>query len=395
MANKFSNNKKTKLIAGVIYDETPYIKASHSYLSQSDMEGKKFGRSYNVYIPDPGKVVDGIVADPDSITEVEVSVALENINTSVELDAWNKLTDIESFTDEVAKPKGSMLAGNLEQKVIEKTIFNAAQAMVVSAPSFKVLSDASAKLKNVHVTGKKVTFLDPEINGEIAESGLSKFIPSERMKEIYGESYLGQYAGSAVIDDPYMPIVLGVDGNGTLTLTEVVDADSNVIGYEPVKTATGIKKGNVYTVSGLKIVSKNGIFTNQDFKVIATEDGKMPEIRIAVKGTKFEGNPNAWVASKFTATSGVATVTATLALTAGTTYKVCQCRTEDAVGFDTYKFTDLPGSENETASFGNVSVKTSTYGDGKNMIALTRMDVPHACCLPDARNAVLMYVAQA
>jgi hypothetical protein len=68
--NNFTNNKKTQMIAAVVADNMDYVKKSKSYLSESELKDKKYGRSYTVYIPDPGKVKDGLVADPDTIDEI-------------------------------------------------------------------------------------------------------------------------------------------------------------------------------------------------------------------------------------------------------------------------------------------------------------------------------------
>ena len=92
MANNFSNNLKVKMVAAAAADNMDYVKASRSYMSQAELQGKKFGREYKVYIPDPGKVVNGLVADPDAVDEVEVPIMLDNNNNSCELTAWNTLT---------------------------------------------------------------------------------------------------------------------------------------------------------------------------------------------------------------------------------------------------------------------------------------------------------------
>ena len=55
MANEFSNNAKTKVIAQEIANEMPYLRKAKSYIPQEQMVGKKYGNEYTVYIPDPGK----------------------------------------------------------------------------------------------------------------------------------------------------------------------------------------------------------------------------------------------------------------------------------------------------------------------------------------------------
>ena len=384
LGNEFTNNKKVKLIAGEVYDNMPYTKKAKSYMTQGELEGKKYGNTYSIYLTDPGEVHDGLEATPDTVTEYAVPVTLKNKNTSVELDAWNKLGDIESFTDEIARPRGRKLARSVEKEVIEDTIPKAFQIVVGSA-NFKTLTDMSKALDEVSMAGTKVTFVKPTVAGTIANGGLANFIPSEIQSKIYKDAYLGQYAGASVIEDNLMPVVniagtetasfavASVSGNG--------DESATVVGYN-VTGFTGSPNAP-YKLEGVKVIGLDGMETDQDFYVIADKDGKIPEVRLAVKGHNVN-NANGWVES------GSFTPSATLAVESGK-YALGQCRDEQAVGFDQYKFSDLPGSENATESVGNVSMKMSTYGDGKYMTTLTRLDLPFACTLPEPRRAVVGY----
>lgn len=382
LGNKFSNNHKTKLIAGEVYDNLPYLKKAHSYMTQGELEGKKYGKTYSIYIPDPGQVMDGLEANPDAINEVKVDVTLQNKNTSVELDAWNKLTDIESFTNEIAKPRGVKLARSIEKDAIDQTINKAFQIAVGSA-NFKTLTDMSKALDEVGVAGTKVSFVKPTVAGEIANGGLANFIPSEIQTKIYKDAYLGQYAGASVIEESLMPIV---NVAGTETAAMAVTAISGkgaesatVVGYDVAFTAA---PGVPFKVNA-KLIGVDGMETDQDLYIIADKDGNVPAVRFAVEGHNVN-NANAWVPTGYT------TAAPELGVAAGK-YALGQCRTEDAVGFDTYKFSDLPGSENETVSVNNVSLKMSTYGDGRYMTTLTRIDAPYAVTLPDPRKAVVGY----
>ena len=380
LGNKFSNNHKTKLIAGEVYDNLPYLKKAHSYMTQGELEGKKYGKTYSIYIPDPGQVMDGLEANPDAINEVKVDVTLQNKNTSVELDAWNKLTDIESFTNEIAKPRGVKLARSIEKDAIDQTINKAFQIAVGSA-NFKTLTDMSKALDEVGVAGTKVSFVKPTVAGEIANGGLANFIPSEIQTKIYKDAYLGQYAGASVVEESLMPIV---NVSGTETAAMAVTAISGkgaesatVVGYDVAFTAAA---GVPFKVNA-KLIGVDGMETDQDLYIIADKDGNVPAVRFAVEGHNVN-NANAWVPTGYT------TAAPELGVASGK-YALGQCRTEDAVGFDTYKFSDLPGSENETVSVNNVSLKMSTYGDGKFMTTLTRIDAPYAVTLPDPRKAVV------
>ena len=74
MAQKFTNNRKVQLLAAAVVDNMDYVKASVSKLSEADMRNKKFGRSYEIYLADPGKVIQGLKADGDDIEEVAVPI---------------------------------------------------------------------------------------------------------------------------------------------------------------------------------------------------------------------------------------------------------------------------------------------------------------------------------
>lgn len=380
LGNKFSNNHKTKLIAGEVYDNLPYLKKAHSYMTQGELEGKKYGKTYSIYIPDPGEVRDGLEANPDAINEVKVDVTLQNKNTSIELDAWNKLTDIESFTNEIAKPRGVKLARSIEKDAIDQTINKAFQIAVGSA-NFKTLTDMSKALDEVGVAGTKVSFVKPTVAGEIANGGLANFIPSEIQTKIYKDAYLGQYAGASVIEESLMPIVnVAGDETAAMAVTAISGKgaeSATVVGYDVAFTAA---PGVPFKVNA-KLIGVDGMETDQDLYIIADKDGNVPAVRFAVEGHNVN-NANAWVPTGYT------TAAPTLGVASGK-YALGQCRTEDAVGFDTYKFSDLPGSENETVSVNNVSLKMSTYGDGRYMTTLTRIDAPYAVTLPDPRKAVV------
>lgn len=383
LGNTFSNNHKVKLVAGEVYDNLPYLKKAKSYMSQGELEGKKYGKTYDIYITDPGEVHDGLEASPDTVTEYTVPVTLENKNTSIELDAWNKLTDIESFTNEIAKPRGIKLARSVEKDAIDKTISKAFQVVEGSA-NFKTLTDMSKALDEVGVAGTKVTFVKPTVAGTIAAGGLANFIPSEIQSKIYKDNYLGQYAGASVIEESLMPVIsIAGDETASVAIEAVsgIGAESaTVVGYN-VTGFTGA--ANVPFKLNAKIVGVDGMETDQDMFLIADKDGKIPPVRLAVQGHNIN-NANGWVPT------GSFTPSATLAVASGK-YALGQCRTEQAVGFDKYNFADLPGSENATETVNNVSIKMSTYGDGKYMTTLTRLDLPYAVTLPEARNAVVGY----
>ena len=385
MANEFSINDRVKLIAGEVYENVPYVKKAVSYMSQEQTKGKKNGQSFKIYIPDPGKTIDGIVADPDGINEREVEVTLTAANNSCTVNLWDRLTKIEDFTKEIAKPRGLNLGRSIEKKCIENTVFNAAQAVVGSADP-ATLAKASTMLDEVDAVGTRVAFLKPTTEGKIT-SNVKFYQGDEIQKDIYKNAYIGEFAGASVIRESLMPIVKGDGSSATVTFSPVSGEGSKsatVVGFEPLVSAAGLKKGQPYKIDGLKVVNLNGVQTDQDFVIIPTADGKFPEIRITVDG-EAHNNPNAWVAT------GVTGGNTENMLTSGKEYYVGQIRTEDAVGFDTYTFDRIPGTEETTEDVKNIRIKCSIGGDNIKGESSVVLRAPYAVTLPEARKAVVAY----
>ena len=392
MANQFTNNTKVKLVAGALADAMDYTKASVSKMSQSEFKGKKFGKSYTVYIPTTGKVVEGTTADPSDVTEVPTVIQLNNFNTSVELGPWNTIADIEDFAAEIAKPLGNSLARTEEKRIIKDNVFKSLQTVVANSASFGLLSKSAAALRQLAVGGEIVSFLNPDVAAEISASGLANFIPSDIQKRIYSDAYLGQYAGAAQIETPDLPTITTPDStipSATISLTAIKDSDNNTIGFEPVDqiSGTGLIPGLVYKATGLKVVDQSGIQTEQDVSIIVLDTaGHISPLRITIDGEGCN-NPNAWVPS------GTSSLSLSAALEAETTYYVMQVRTKDCFAFDTYRFEDLPGSENEEVSVvGGHSVKMSMYGTGNTLNKLVRLDAPYAAGIFEPRGSVTVFL---
>lgn len=403
VSNSFSNNKKVQLIAANVADARVFTKASVSKMSQGEFSGKKYGKSYHLYIPGKPKVVNGVVADPSDITEVETQVFLDNDNVSAELGAWQRLGDIESFQDEIAGPWALTLAREQEKKIVKNEIFKGLGAVIAPKTSvaldgadYGVLSKATAKLRKLALGSELVGFLDPDVEAEISSKAVSnKFITNDStFMRLYGENAIGKYATAGWVESPDLPSITtpATAATATITLTNSeVDAS---VGFDPIDTITGtdLFVGAVFNVSGLKIVDTSGIQTDVPVQVIVTSvnaagtEGKISQLRIALDGEK-SNNPNAWVAA------GTSTLTATYALNTSATYLIGEVRSKDALAYDTYQFDVLPGSQDEmVATVGGSSVKMRIFGDGTNLNKLVRIDSSYAAALYEPRNAVVIYI---
>lgn len=415
--NSLTTRKKLDLLATAVRDNMPYIRASKQEFPQSELKGKKFGASVHTYLADPGTVADGIVADPDSITEVELTAIMANKNTSVETDLWENFVSVEDYSKEVLKPKGLKLARSIEKDVINQNVYASFQAVVqpkvggVSVFDTGIIGDASAALGELAVAGRLVCFQSPSLLGKISRGLQRNFLPDDVMKDIYKARYLGECENSSVIEQALMPKITmsaTMDTAPTITFTVAnTDASSNPLSYEPVSTisASGssatLEEGAAYTIPGVYVVDQSGMRTSQPFVVIyhkeitgvshgtPTYGYKIPEIRLAVGDQKGAMNPNAWTAAPL----ANLTVALTPLLGAGKSYLVGQTRLDDALVFDAYTFDDLPSSRTENVGVdGPVALKAMAFGDGKNGVQLTRIDGSYLSKIWDPRLSVTTYV---
>ena len=407
--NGFVNAKHVERIAAVVADNLPYLAKSRSGLTQEQLKGKKFGTTYNLYLSPLATVRKGTQAGPESLKEVETPVHTENQHMAFELGIWDKDWNIGDFESEIAVPNGQSLAANIQKDIVESTVFCGAQAVVGDA-SFATLSDAAAALDEISVTGNIVSFLKPTIQGKISATGLARFLPNNVQADIYGRNYLGEYAGASQVELKELPEIVTPDSNGmAATITATKDESGDYFEQITEISGAGIVKGLAYTVEALdsdgdslgnvKIVDRAGLATDQDWVVIAQTKAKagkakIPMLRIAIQKEdadgnlyvpKGESNPNAWVPA------GAASFKLTPILAASTKYVIGQVRTENALVFDSYKFQDLPGSENSVKTVGGVTVKMCRWGKGESLNELVRIDAPYAAALPIARDAVVVY----
>lgn len=408
MANSFVNNKKVQLIAANIADGRVFTRASVSKMKQSDFQGKKFGKSYNLYIPGKPKVVNGVVADPSDIVEIETQVMLDNDNVSCNLGAWQRLGDVESFQDEIGGPWATSLIRTQEKKIVSNEIFKAMSAVVTTSPDFTNLGKATAKLRALALDSGLVGFLDPDTAATIAGASLNKFIDQERIKKLYGDVAIGRYGTADWVESPDLPeITVGatapaVASSGVITLTAItktIGGVSTTVGFQTVDTITGTNliKGALFTVAGLKMIDTSGIQTDVPVNVIVTSvnaagtSGTISPLRIAIDGFGGEVNGNAWVAA------GTTTITLVNALTAGKTYKICEVRSKSCLAYDTYRFDKMPGAEESDLSVGEVAgsaVQMRIFSNGNNLDKLVRIDSAYASALYEPREATLIFVQQ-
>jgi hypothetical protein len=413
MAGTFSNRKKLILLANAIEQNLDYVKQSDSLFKETEIRGRKYGMAVHGYLPDAGSTHRGLVAVPDKAHQVEVTAWMDNYNTAAEVDMWDRLVNIEDFNKEMVEKRAKKLARDAQKSIIEQNVYLSAQAVVATSVGYDMLSDASAALDELSVTGDRVDYQTPTLLAKIGRTGANLFLPSEIQKGIYEDASIGMYANASHVNMPGMPILdtTGMGTSVTISADVVKDASNNIIGVKPISTATAgsgtLFAGLAYKVNGLKVVDEGGVETNQDYVIIVNKERVydsegtpsdvtyIPQIRITASGKGY-GNPNAHMSASAigSATTGsTVTLSLTPLLTASKHYQVGQLRNAKALSFDAQKFDDLPAAKQENVGAGEfITLKMQSAPVILNGVEYFRIDLPYVSKIFEPRQSVTTYL---
>lgn len=407
-------NRKLKYFAAAVLDAMPYIRLSRSYF-KDDVKNKKAGMVYRFYVPDPGIAVAGtdeldITNDNKDIWELPVDIKLVEGRTDVALNAWHKLTAIEDFTRDIAEPHGRSLGAEIEKTIIEDNWFRADSSILDNSgnPSTKIFALLAARLRGIRSQGTKVGFAHPDVFAALGDALLGKFLPSEIMKKIFGDTVIAHAFGSEWIEENYMPFI---------TVPNTLPSALSVNWKTGAVTGTNLYDGYAFTCSAtanggktFKTVDLNGKITNEDFVFIAkgnSTDGFFiqltgEQIRFAEDGSgKKLSNPTIGaVPGAIDDTTGVMTGITIAGLkdssgatfTAGATYAVIQVRDRDALEFDTYEFDEVAGAKNGKMKAAEITVQTAEQGSIATRNSIMRIDVPYMSKLVLTKLARVAFV---
>lgn len=413
-------NSKLKYFAAAILDSVPYIRMAKSYF-KDDVKNKKAGMTYRFYVPDPGIAKAGVTVlditnDNKDIWERPIEVTLVDANTSVALGAWNKLTAVEDFIRDICDPHARTLGAEIEAGVIKDNWYRADSAIYADGSSTlasKPFAVLSAKLRGIRAAGKKVGFAHPDVFASLSDNLLGKFLPSEEMKKIYGDSLIAHAFGSDWVEENYMPFITAPSTLPTVGNVAVDWTTGQV--YEGTSGNTRLN-GNLFegyaftaSVSGktFKTVDLNGKVTNEDFVFIVHKEGDNFFIQLQPGEIRFSkdasGNPlsNPTIGGApgaINADTGVMTgitITAFGAFVsdnAGKTFAIVQVRDVDALEFDTYEFDEVAGAKNDKLKAMELTVQSVEQGSVMTRNSVMRIDVPYMTKLVLTKLARVLYI---
>ena len=408
MPNAFVKSDYLKVFIADLIDAMPYLKASKSHFTASDIKGKKPGEVYNFGLRDSGSPTSGIAitaADRTTVDERKIWLAVRNKKSAVSLNTLESVVDIDQFDQEIGKTYGLNLGAEVQKDVLGISYFNANVAKVATSNGWSALAAAIAHQRAARTGSQLFGYLSPEAEASLSVHSLNNwhFENSDLVQKFYKEASIGTFhmTNFAYVTDT--PIVsVPADGFGKVTVSAGADA------VAPTTSLSGAVDRTALTVSALTVAIPAGTpFTiagayacdslgrpllRTPFSFVVQEDAAVGATTLYVQKVIVgkTGARNLYHASW----TGVGDIAGTLVcqLANGVDYEVAQIRTSDTMNWDNIDLDPVVGGENTSETFGGVKIQVAKYGNGDARANTTRWDCAYLAGIVDNRLASLAYI---
>lgn len=408
MPNAFVKSDYLKVFIADLIDAMPYLKASKSHFTASDIKGKKPGEVYNFGLRDSGSPTSGIAitaADRTTVDERKIWLAVRNKKSAVSLNTLESVVDIDQFDQEIGKTYGLNLGAEVQKDVLGISYFNANVAKVATSNGWSALAAAIAHQRAARTGSQLFGYLSPEAEANLSVHSLNNwhFENSDLVQKFYKEASIGTFHMTNfayVTDTP----VVSVPANGFGTVTVSAGADA----VAPTTSLSGAVDRTALTVSALTVAIPAGTpFTiagayacdslgrpllRTPFSFVVQEDAAVGATKLYVQKVIVgnTGARNLYHASW----TGVGDIKGTLVcqLANGVDYEVAQIRTSDTMNWDNIDLDPVVGGENTSETFGGVKIQVAKYGNGDARANTTRWDCAYLAGIVDNRLASLAYI---
>lgn len=408
MPNAFVKSDYLKVFIADLIDAMPYLKASKSHFTASDIKGKKPGEVYNFGLRDSGSPTSGIAitaADRTTVDERKIWLAVRNKKSAVSLNTLESVVDIDQFDQEIGKTYGLNLGAEVQKDVLGISYFNANVAKVATSNGWSALAAAIAHQRAARTGSQLFGYLSPEAEANLSVHSLNNwhFENSDLVQKFYKEASIGTFhmTNFAYVTDT--PVVsVPANGFGKVTVSAGADAVS------PTTSLSGAVDRTALTVSALTVAIPAGTpFTiagayacdslgrpllRTPFSFVVQEDAKVGATTLYVQKVIVgnTGARNLYHASW----TGVGNIAGTLVcqLANGVDYEVAQIRTSDTMNWDNIDLDPVVGGENTSETFGGVKIQVAKYGNGDARANTTRWDCAYLAGIVDNRLASLAYI---
>lgn len=384
MANTILTHAMIAREAAAILKEDTFIKTINTGRSdefKQSVNGYKKGDSISIGVPPTPYVYDGASfaggGSAPGETESKVALTLDTQkHVPMTFTAKEKLLDISDFKQRFLQPAMQALISTVQQDCLAKMYAQVPNVVGTwgSIPTTrKVYGQARGYLQNfLTPSDMRCVQYSSDANLELVDTNSALFHRDAEVSKEFAEGSVGSFSGFQFFENQSIPVHTNGAGTGYK-----VNGASQTGSTLAVNTGTGaLTKGTVLTIAGVNAVHP----------ITGVSLGQLRYFVVTADYAGGAGNVSIYPSITPTAAGTIGTVDASPA--SGATITVFGNASEQARQNLAYHknafasaFAPLPvlaSTEGYTASIQGVSVRVMTFGDGKEDMENTRIDVLYA-----------------
>ena len=403
MANSFVTNKLATIVAIRAAENAAYCTVGSKAYFKNQLADKNNGQEYTFYIRDTGDAVNRLEyqsGDKTSLTERKVTLSLDPWHVLISTNAIEKVTDVEDWEDEIARPNGLKLVQKMVKKVIDKDLGKVGTAFIGSG--FTPLSQASAYVSSV-ADGELYGFCAPQVEAILTSNG-QQFVPVSA-PDMYSKGLLGRFHGAEYRAQRFLPSLnLSKAASDALNEASVTTAAVNATDstlWDLTLTATsfdGIKvpKGTPLFIEGVYACDTVGDPTESLKAFVVLEDvtGSGTTIIVKVRAQDIVAGGTREISQEDGSSfANVAAVLGAVSAPEAGKYYSGIVRADGVMEFETLDKLDAAGAEYEKSpTVAGLTVHQNRLVDLKAMTDDTRWDIVTLAGVVDGRAQAMFYV---
>lgn len=400
--NTFVTNKLATLVAVRAAEAAPYLTVGSKAYFKNQLADKNNGQEYDFIIRDVGGAVNRLAyqdGDKIALSERKVTLSLDPWHIMINTNAIEKVTDVEDWEDEIARPNGIALIQKVVKKTIENDLGKVGTAFVGSG--FAPLSQASGHLASV-VDGDLYSFVDPNVEAILTSNG-QQFVPVDA-PDMYSKGLLGRFHGSEYRSQRFLPVVNVSSSLATSMASAKVSAaavdgsDSKIwnLTISGLTAGQNIPKAYPLFIEGVKACDTVGDPTSMDQVFVVLEavavTGATAQVKVRAKDITLGGTREI-AHEDGTSFAAVSAVTGNVIGIEAGKYFVGITRGEGSEEFETLDKLDAAGAEYEKSpNVAGLTVHQNRLVDLRAMTNDTRWDIVTLAGTVEPRAVAMFYV---
>ncbi len=396
MPNTFVTNRLATAVAVRAAESAAYLTVGSKAYFKNQLADKNNGQSYDFYIRDVGEAVNRLAyqaGDKNTLTERKVTLSLDPWHVLITTNSIEKVTDVEDWEDEIARPNGIALIQKCVAKTIKNDLGKVGAAFVGSG--FTPLSQASAHVASV-ANGDLFGFCSPQVEAVLTSNG-QMFQPVDA-PAMYSKGLLGRFHGAEYRAQRFLPVVnvstaLATEmASATLTSIAVNATDSTLWDVTLSGITENIPVGYPLFLEGVKACDTVGDPTECDQVFVVVSQSAVGTVQVRAKDITLGGTREI-AKEDGTSFASVGAVTGKPYGPDAGRYYTGVVRADGSMEFETLDKLDAAGADYEKSpNVAGLVVHQNRIVDLKDMTNDTRWDIVTLAGTVEPRAVAMFYV---